>query len=80
METKIEETKVAILDRIIKAVTDESKPLSADTLMTMAHIVKAFEEVDIAKKEPNYGEILSSYLDKVIKPPYAVNLPDKGEI
>jgi hypothetical protein len=39
MQEKINATKVAIVERIKKAVEDDSKSLSAETLMTMTDIL-----------------------------------------
>lgn len=48
MQEKIDATKVAIIDRIKKAVEDENKSLSAETLMIMTDILHKMQP---AKKE-----------------------------
>jgi cell division protein ZapA (FtsZ GTPase activity inhibitor) len=75
MDEKINETKIAILDRISKAVKDETKSLSAETLAVMASIVKDFDFQEMQKAEPKYNEVISPYLDKlvdIVKPNQAV--------
>lgn len=66
MIEKIKETKTAILDRIIKAVADETKSLSAETLKIMAEIVDGFDYQEIKKDEPKFDPTvaLSNVLNK----------------
>lgn len=50
METKIKETKTAILDRIMRAVSDENKNISIENLETLTKIVNSFDSLEIEKK------------------------------
>lgn len=64
MEEKIKSAKIAILSRIEKAVSDDTKSLSAETLATMASIVTVFDRDEEAKKMPKYNptEMWSKFL------------------
>lgn len=65
MEEKIKSVKLSILNRIEKAVTDESKSLTAETLTAMADIVNSFDIREMERKIPNYAEVLKEYFEKV---------------
>lgn len=65
MEEKIKSVKLSILNRIEKAVTDESKSLTAETLTVMADIVNSFDIREMERKIPNYAEVLKEYFEKV---------------
>lgn len=49
MEEKIKEAKTAILNRIIKAVQDETKTIPVDSLETLSKIANAFDLLEIDK-------------------------------
>lgn len=76
MEEKIKSAKVAILSRIEKAVSDETKSLSAETLTAMANIVTAFDRDEEAKKMPKYNpmEVFGKFFaDKAV-----ISKPETG--
>lgn len=83
MDEKIKETKIAILERIQKAVKDDTKSLSAETLTAMANIVSNFDGQEIYKKEPKYNtaELIKNALDKATTiETNSHMIADKGEI
>lgn len=72
MDEKIKSAKIAILTRIEKAVSDETKSLSVETLTAMSDIVNSFDIREMERKVPNYAEVLKEILDKAKDKPVAV--------
>lgn len=65
MNEKINEVKVAILARIQKNVSDETKTLSAETIKMFADIANMFETAEMIKTEPRYNP--NEYTDKLLE-------------
>lgn len=70
MVEKIIETKVAILDRIKKAVLDETKSISPEALEKMSMIVDNFDKTEDYKSTPkfDYEKMLEKAIGKVKEP------------
>lgn len=67
MEEKIKSAKIAILNRIEKAVNDDTKSLSVETLTAMSDIINSFDIHEIERNAPNkYFEIIKSYIDNAL--------------
>ena len=72
MENKIIEVKLAILDRILSNVKDETKSLDKDTLTALVGIVESFDRTEEMKKQPKsdpdfFYKAMLENLDKALK-------------
>lgn len=52
MKDKIEEVKLAILDRILSNITDKEKSLTTDTIVAFSGIVESFDKTEEYKNTP----------------------------
>lgn len=52
MEDKIIEVKTAILERILVNISDTTKSLNAETIVSFAGIVETFDKTEEMKKQP----------------------------
>lgn len=72
MENKIIEVKLAILDRILVNVKDETKSLDKDTLTALVGIVETFDRTEEMKKQPKsdpdfFYKAMFANLEKLLK-------------
>lgn len=80
MIEKITETKTAILERIKKAVADDTKSISPEALEKMAMIVDVFDKTEDIKSMPkfDYEKTLEKIFEKIdIKEPKAITTDDE---
>jgi hypothetical protein len=59
MKEKIEETKIAILERIEKAVKDENTKISPENLVSLAGIVYSFHNLELCEKRNEIDDKLA---------------------
>lgn len=69
MDEKVQETKTAILNRIIKAVNDDTKVIPVGNLEILSNIVNSFDSIEMNKKElsKDSGEEIEKLFDCVKK-------------
>ena len=76
MEKKLNEVKLAILDRILTNISDSTKSLNVETIVSFAGIVETFDRTEEMKKQPKrdpdiYYKALMEILEKKDRKPEA---------